>query len=304
MVSPSGAHASRPTERSRRDASRRVRLEARSNSVRRPWSLNALLILYERQTRKRPSGEVARLLVAEPAPSGERTPAAAAQIDGDDIALVHHSWLGSEVNAERELASIRTDVVVVGGRRPWLQSEASRCEKVARTSGGDVDGHHMRLAAIGEPAIPETEFAALGYMRLHLGILALLHLPRLRLLAGNARPHKGYERDPFGIGKPAQRRRSGRQLRQALRLAAVGGDHVDLRLVVVLALGGERDPASIGRPYRLAVLVARGQPPPSRAVCRKKPEIGARLVAFHVVAGHRGACVRSVGRDRRHADTF
>ena len=44
--------------------------------------------------------------------------------------------------------------------------------------------------------------------------------------------------------------------REPPRLAAVRRDHVDLRLVVVLALGGERDPLAVGRPLRIAVLVA------------------------------------------------
>ena len=73
----------------------------------------------------------------------------------------------------RELAAVRADVVMLGGRIPGLQRETGAGEQVARVPGGDVGGEDMRLAAVGQPVIPEAELVALGDMRLDLGLLAL-----------------------------------------------------------------------------------------------------------------------------------
>ena len=76
-----------------------------------------------------------------------------------------------------------------------------------------------------------------------LTLASLLLLPAFRLLrvGGEIRPDPGHEGDPLAVGEPFDRRASGGKRREPPRLAAVRRDQVDLRLVVVLALRGERD---------------------------------------------------------------
>ena len=141
-------------------------------------------------------------------------------------------------------------------------------------------------------------------MRLDLGFLALLPAFGLLLVGLKIGPYPGDERDPLAVGEPAQAQRTARDRREPPRFAAVRCDQVDLRLLVVLALGCERDPSAIRRPARLAVLVAGGQPARPCAVGREKPELGAPLVLVHVIRSDRGTGGASIGRERRRADTF
>src|SRR5436190_6369283 len=139
-------------------------------------------------------------------------------------------------------------------------------------------------------------------MRLDLGFLALLPAFGLRVVGLEIGPYPRDERDPFAVGEPAQARRTAGDRRQSPRLAAVGRDQVDLRFLVVLALGRERDPSAVRRPARLAVLVAGGQAARPGAVGREEPQLGAPLVLVHVVGSDRGTGGSAVGRERRRTD--
>ena len=175
-----------------------------------------------------------------------------------------------------------------GSARP-VPASASRQRPVATSHT-----MHVRLAAIGEPMVPETELRALGDVRLDLGVLALLLSFRLLRVGPEIGPHPADERNPPAVGKPLDRGTAGGKRGQPARLAAVGRDQIDLRLLVVLALRGERDRVAGGRPSRIAVLVASGEPARLRsglpmAAGRKQPQFRAAVVLRHVEARHRRA---------------
>ena len=203
--------------------------------------MNERSVSYEWNDERVTVGRVARR--ARPIPVFGRQDALAPrrEVDRDDVAPAHHPRLGSEVDVKRDLAAVGRDVEVVGCRFPRRQREAGSGERVAAAARGDVADEHVRLAAVGEPMVPEAEFRALGDVRLDLGVLALLLALRLLGVGREIRPHPGDERDPLAVGKPLDRRAAGGERRQPPRFAAVGRDQVDLRLVVVLALRGERD---------------------------------------------------------------
>ena len=195
----------------------------------------------------------------------------------------------------------------LGARLPRRQREAGAGERVAAAAGRDVADEDVRLAAVGEPVVPEAELGALGDVRLDLRVLALLPALRLHRVGREVRPHPRDERDPLAVGEPLDRGAAGRERREPPRLAAVGRDQVDLRLLVVLALRGERDRIAVGRPLRIAVLVARGEPARLRArTCRRGPSGTARARSRCRCSSmskrrHRGAGERAVRRERRRA---
>src|SRR5262249_35060141 len=141
-------------------------------------------------------------------------------------------------------------------------------------------------------------------VRLDLRLLALLCPFRLLLVAGEVGPDPRNEGNALAVGKPAQSLGAGGDRRQPPRFAAVRSNHIHLRLLVVLALGGERDPFAIRRPAWLAVLVPGGQPLRSAAVGGEQPELRQLAVLLHVVGGHRGAGKTAVGRQRGRTDAL
>ena len=167
---------------------------------------------------------------------------------------------------------------------------------------------NVRLATIGKPVIPETEFVAFGHVRLDLRILAFLPALRLQRIGRKVRPHPRDEGDPSSIGEPFGRGAPGCNVSESLRFTAVRRDQIELGLVVVLALRRERDPFAVGRPLGIAVLVACCQQtrtigaPRCSKPRRKQPERGAAFVLLHVEArdGAAGPC--AIGRQRRRTD--
>src|SRR3989442_6544929 len=141
-------------------------------------------------------------------------------------------------------------------------------------------------------------------MRLDLGFLTLLPAFGLLLVGLEIGPYPRDERDPLAVGEPAQARRAAGDRRQSPRLAAIRRDQLDLRLLVVLALGRERDPAAVRRPARLAVLVAGGQTSRPCAIGPEEPQLGAPLVLVHVIGSDRGTGGTAVGRKRRRANAL
>ncbi len=233
---------------------------------------------------------------------GEDTLPARRQIDGDDVALVHHSRFGREIGVDRDFAAIRRDVVVARRGLPRRQRDAGASEHVAALARGDVADEHVRVAAVGQPMVPEAVLGALADMRLDLRVLAFLAALRLQRIGREIGPHPRDEGDALRIRKPLRRGTSGGDLREPRRLAAVRRDEIDLRLVVVLALRGERDEAAVRRPLRIAVLVAGGEPPRAKPRVgaaqpgREEPELGAAFVGLHVEGRHGAARLRAVGR--------
>ena len=152
---------------------------------------------------------------------------------------------------------------------------------------------NVRLATIGKPVIPETEFVAFGHVRLDLRILAFLPALRLQRIGRKVRPHPRDEGDPSSIGEPFGRGAPGCNVSESLRFTAVRRDQIELGLVVVLALRRERDPFAVGRPLGIAVLVACCQQtrtigaPRCSKPRRKQPEffsMSKRVTALHAHA--------------------
>ena len=190
--------------------------------MRRPWSLNERFVSYawndERATVRRIDAARRRRCRCLAVRTRFRL---RREIDGDDVALAHHPRLGAEVDGQRELAAVGRDVEVLGFRLPRRQREAGSGERVAAAAGGDVADVDVRLAAVGEPMVPEAEFRALGDVRLDLRVLPLLLALRLLRVGGEIRPHPGHERDPLAVGEPFDRRTAGGERRQPPRFAAV-----------------------------------------------------------------------------------
>src|SRR5205823_5818449 len=73
------------------------------------------------------------------------------------------------------------------------------------------------------------------------------------------------EHETCRVGRPRDLLRTLLQLGQLARLTAVGGDHVELRCLVLAALRREREPAPVRRPARRRVAtLARGELPRRR----------------------------------------
>ena len=249
-------------------------------------------------------GRIARVRVAEAALRGKRPMPPRRRCDDDDIGLVHHLRLGREVDGERHFAAVRRNIVERCRRLPWLQRERGAGEQVTRATGGDIRSEHMGLATVGEPVVPESVLAALREMSRDFDFLALLPALRLRLIGLQIRPDPRDEGDAPAIGKPAQARCTSRNRRQSARFASIRRDQVHLRLFVVLALRRESDPLAVGRPHRIAVLVATREAPRLAAIGGKKPQLGTALVFFHVVRGDGGARRATIRRDRRRPDAL
>src|SRR5437667_6209444 len=111
----------------------------------------------------------------------------------------------------------------------------------------------------------------LDNVRLDLVVLPFAVAFREALEALLLGPGPRQERDAARIREPLDAEDAGGDLRDALRLAAVGRDEVHLRFLVGLlgadrgALRDEGDPAPIRRPARLGVLLARAREAPRLA---------------------------------------
>jgi hypothetical protein len=251
---------------------------------------------------------IERMLVGKPAVRRDVLHPPRLQVDDDDVALVHHGRLDSRIDRQRDLAAVRGDVVMLRRRIPWLQRDAGAQQQVLAAAGGDVAREQMRLAAIRQPVVPEAIFASLRQVCRDLGFLLLRDAPGLRGFGAQLRPHPRDEGDPLAVGKPFDCRSARCDVREARRFAAVGCYEIDLRLGVVLALGGERNPRSVGRPARIAVLVTGGETarlPRRSAVAvagREQPQLRAAEIAVERERRHRRARKAPVRRERRRAD--
>src|SRR5712692_8130122 len=129
-------------------------------------------------------------------------------------------------------------------------------------AGFDLYNKHVRHTAVGQPVVPIAEAGCFDDEGLYLRVVAVPQALRLLLFGRELRPHPGEERDALAVGKPLERRSARGNRCQPARLATGRRDQVDLRLLVTLALGEERDPVPIGRPRRGAAAPRmRGQTP-------------------------------------------
>jgi hypothetical protein len=103
-------------------------------------------------------------------------------------------------------------------------------------------------------------------------LASVLPAPRLRGGATLVGPDPGRADQAAAVGQPAEGFDAGRKIRCAHRLAAVGGDQVELRrlvlLALLLALADEGDAVAAGRPGRLRMAAGRGGQAARRARAR------------------------------------
>ena len=123
-----------------------------------------------------------------------------------------------------------------------------------------VADEHMGFPAVGQPVVPEPVSARSVTCALTFVLRSFIRFACCASVSNSGHTQTD-EGDAPAVGKPFERGAARRELGQPSRLAAVGGDQIDLRFAVVLALRGEGDPLAVRRPVRFAVLVARGQPP-------------------------------------------
>src|SRR5687768_11460923 len=108
--------------------------------------------------------------------------------------------------------------------------------------------------AVFHEVVPVRDRRAVPGYRRHLRLFA-----RLQLVAGlcpvrDVGPDLADEGDPLRIRKPPWGRDAGRHVAHTDRLAAVRGDHVELRLLVLAALGYEGDVAPVRAPRGLGLV--------------------------------------------------
>ena len=89
---------------------------------------------------------------------------------------------------------------MLGGRDPTAAARGPARQQVVAAPRRDVACEDMRLAAVGQPVIPEAVFAALGQVRLDLRVLAF-SLARFACAASPAR--SGHTQDTNAIRLPS-----------------------------------------------------------------------------------------------------
>ena len=105
-----------------------------------------------------------------------------------------------------------------------------------------------------------------------------------RLLVGGGVHRAGidraFEQDRLAIGPPDRLARAGRDAGHAAGFTTGQVQHIDLRDIVALALGGKGDAAAVGRPGRIALArLGRGQAARRRrSVGRHDPQVADRAI--------------------------
>ncbi len=262
------------------------------------------------QQRDRPAiWRIGRVRVAQRRPRRQHFRLAALEVDFDDLGGLVAPAVLVGVERERKVAPVGRQVEVRRARIKHGQFVARLCEQVVAFAAGHVNHMHARHPPVGQEMVPVLELGLFGDQRLDLVVLAIPVSLRLVFFAFQIRPHPGNEGDPPAVGKPFHGGGAGGQRGDAPRFAAVGRDHINLRLPVgVLAfatLGHERDERPVRRPLRLPVLLpAGGQFARLAAQVGQQPELGAGLVFAHVESGQRDAGLRAIRRQRGRGWAF
>ena len=163
----------------------------------------------------------------------------------------------------------------------------------------------MRARAIANPAIPMAVVIDLNNLGLNLRILVLFAAFRLLRIRHQIGPHPRDRSDSFAVGKPANAGDTGRQFRDATRLAPIGCYDVELRLIVAISLSAKGDGFSVGRPLRRGVLFARAGELFARFSVRAvQPQLGGALVGLHRESGLVDNHPLAIGRHARCAKTL
>ena len=199
--------------------------------------------------------------------------AAAAHVHlGQRVAAVGALLVG-RVEGEDDALAVGRDVEGVGVGLGARQLVAA-CPRTgrARRPLREVDHVQVRHAAHRQVVVPEAVLRLAGGVAGFLALLEFLVALGLRLGALQLGPDPGDEGEAPAVGEPAEGVDAGGDVADARRLAAVGRDHVELRLFVLaallLALGDEGDQVAAradqrGLPSLSPQCVSRRGSPPS-----------------------------------------
>jgi hypothetical protein len=157
----------------------------------------------------------------------------------------------------------------------WGGCRGPRRAVRARWSG-HVDDPQMGLRLV-EPAIEIPDGKRLVDTDLRFGVALVLRGLAVRLFVRRALPHRGLKRDPRPVRTPYRCARGRRRVRDAVGVAAERHvEHVNLRNLVVVALGRERQTGTVAAPRGSAFsrLVRREPARLRTAVRRHDPQVG------------------------------
>jgi hypothetical protein len=244
---------------------------------------------------------------------GQRGEAAAFQIELDQRRAAVVALLGRRVVAEDEALAVGSDVEVVDAGVGARQLVGRALEQVAHRAGLAVGAGLQQVqvhdAAHRQVAVPVAVLRFAGGVAGFLALGVRLVAIGLRLAALGIGPDPAQEHQALAVGHPAKALHAGGHGGGAARLAAIGGDEVELRRLVLvallLALRGEGDEVATRAPARRAVLVAAGRERARLAAQRRQqPQLGGALVLVHRVARQRGHGLRAVGAQAGGAEAL
>ena len=190
-------------------------------------------------------GAVARVVEIPSQVLRHRLEAAAFQIQFSQREAAVHAFLGCRVVGEDQPLAVGREVEAVGVRVGAHQLVGGALEQVAHAAGVEVHQQQVRHAAHRQHVVPVAVDAFAGGDAGFLARLEVLHRLGLGLGAFQIGPDPRHEHDAPAVGAPAEGLDAGGHVADALRLAAVDRDDVELRRFVLatllLALGDEAD---------------------------------------------------------------
>ena len=151
------------------------------------------------------------------------------------------------------------------------------------------------------PLGPVTIEERIGHVRLERALVPRLRRLLVARLVCAFGVDVGCERDPLAVGRPDGIGDSSREMRQRLGLAAVEGQHEQVRVAVATADKCQR-PAIWRKDRRAAAGVALRQLPRSSRAEFHQPDLRGPLAARQVAGRHRISGAGPVGRDLNVAD--
>ena len=269
--------------------------------------LQAVVLGQERDLRA--VGAVARCTEGPVGVAHDHVEAAALQVQLGQREAVVQALLVGRVVGEHDALPVGRDVEAGGAGLGALELVAAALEHVARAATGQLHHVQLRHAAHRQRVVPVAVQRFAGGVAGFLAVLEFLQALGLCGLALGIGPHPGHEGDAFAVRKPAKAFDAGGHRADAPRFAAVGRDHVELRLLVLVpllfALGDEAHRVAARAERRLAVLVAAlRQRARLAAEGRQQPDRCLALVVGHRVARHRHRGQRAVGRERHVAQAL
>ena len=224
-------------------------------------------------------------------PVGPRHPVRGAALGGNEPDVAHVVVVALVVarGGEGEGAAVRRP-----GRIGVIVVALGHLARLAAVGGHRED---LRPPVVGEPLAVEPVLERCDHARRPRLPLLLLGLG----LHPAADPRDEGETGP--VGRPRRRAHAVAQVGEANRLAPGGGHHVELALLLALALGDERQPRAVRRPARRGVPAGAGGEAAGLAAGHvHEPDLGEIFVPLLGERGDDEGDDAAVGRDLGVAD--